>query len=85
MANKNLFRSIVGKLLPKTDACNEERAPAYRFSDKHALAQFAATGCLNSTFYATDVEQLDKVLACARPSSRSSSPGRRCTPGSPAT
>jgi len=63
MANKNLFQSIVGKLLPKTDAVNEEFAPAYRFSDKHALAQLAATGCLNSTFYATDAEQLDKVLA----------------------
>jgi 60 kDa SS-A/Ro ribonucleoprotein len=63
MANKSLFQSIVGKLLPRTDAINEEFAPAYRFSDKHALAQFAATGCLNSTFYATDAEQLDKVLA----------------------
>ena len=48
MANKSLFQSIVGKLLPKTDAVNEEFAPAYRFSDKHALAQFGATGCLNS-------------------------------------
>src|SRR5512133_2135443 len=63
MANKNLFQSIVGKLLPKTNAVNEEFAPAYRFSDKHALAQFAATGCLNSTFYASDAQQLDKVLA----------------------
>ena len=63
MANKNLFQSIVGKLLPKTNAVNKEFAPAYRFSDKHALAQLAATGCLNSTFYATDAEQLDKVLA----------------------
>ncbi len=63
MANKNLFQSIVGKLLPRTDAINEESALAYRFSDEHALAQFAATGCLNSTFYATDAEQLSKVLA----------------------
>lgn len=62
MANKNLFQSIVGKLLPRTDALNEEFAPAYRFDDKHALAQFAATGCLNSTFYATNAEQLSKVL-----------------------
>ncbi len=29
MANKTLFKSIVGKLLPKTDAINDERAPAY--------------------------------------------------------
>ena len=62
MANKNLFQSIVGSLLPKTNSVNEESAPAYKFDDKHALAQFAATGCLNSTFYATDAEQLGKVL-----------------------
>ena len=62
MANKNLFRSSIGELSPKTDAVNEESAPAYRFSDKHALAQFAATGCMNSTFYATDAEQLGKVV-----------------------
>lgn len=63
MANKNLFQSIVGKLLPGTDGLNVEHAPAYRFSDEHALAQFAATGCLNSTFYATETDQLNKVLA----------------------
>jgi 60 kDa SS-A/Ro ribonucleoprotein len=63
MANKNLFGSIAGKLLPKTDAVNEARGPAYRFVPKHALAQFVATGCLNSTFYASAEEQLSTVLA----------------------
>jgi 60 kDa SS-A/Ro ribonucleoprotein len=62
MANKNLFKSIVGKLLPATDAINEERAPAYALSAKHALAQYAATGCMNHTFYATAEEQLARVL-----------------------
>jgi 60 kDa SS-A/Ro ribonucleoprotein len=62
MANKTLFRSIVGRLLPKTDTRNEEGRPAYAFSAKHALAQYAATGCLNSTFYASGEEQLDRVL-----------------------
>lgn len=62
MANKNLFKSIVGKLLPATDALNEERAPAYALSPKHALAQYAATGCINGTFYASAEEQLAKVL-----------------------
>jgi 60 kDa SS-A/Ro ribonucleoprotein len=67
MANKTLFRSIVGRLLPKTDTRNEEGRPAYAFSAKHALAQYAATGCLNSTFYASDKEQLDRVLQlCGR-------------------
>ncbi len=62
MANKNLFKSLVGKLMPTTDAINEERAPAYALSPKHQLAQYAATGCLNTTFYANADEQLAKVL-----------------------
>ncbi|HJP95158.1 MAG TPA: hypothetical protein VJ875_24620 [Pyrinomonadaceae bacterium] len=53
MANKTLFKSLIGKLVPATDAVNEERAPAYALSPKHQLAQYAATGCLNTTFYAT--------------------------------
>ena len=62
MANKTLFRSIVGKMLPKTDTVNEALGHAYRLEPEHALAQFAATGCLNSTFYATADVQLAKVL-----------------------
>lgn len=62
MANKNLFKSIIGKLIPAADALNEERAPAYALKPKHALAQYAGTGCLNSTFYAGAEEQLAKVL-----------------------
>ena len=67
MANKNLFKSIVGKLLPVTDALNDERAPAYALEPKHALAQYAATGCMNHTFYTSAEEQLAKVLElCAQ-------------------
>ena len=62
MANKTLFKSLVGKLIPATNAINEERAPAYKLSPKHQLAQYAATGCLNTTFYATADKQLAKVL-----------------------
>lgn len=62
MANTNLFQTIAGKLLPKTDARNNEKAPAYAFSAEHGLAQYAATGCLNATFYASAEEQLGKVL-----------------------
>ena len=64
MANKNLFRSIVGKLIP--DAVNDERAPAYEFTPRHALAQYAVTGCLNATFYATAEAQLAKVIELCR-------------------
>jgi 60 kDa SS-A/Ro ribonucleoprotein len=62
MANKALFKSLIGKLLPATDALNEEHAPAYALSPKHRLAQYAATGCLNRTFYVDASEQLAQVL-----------------------
>src|SRR5919112_2900312 len=63
MANKNLFKSLVGKLVPAADARNEHGAPAYALTPKQALAQYAATGCLTQTFYAGAQEQLSVVLA----------------------
>lgn len=63
MANKNLFQTLRGALLPKTDAVNEAGGPAYALSPKHALAQYAVTGCLNSTYYVSAEDQLQKVLA----------------------
>src|ERR1043166_9246540 len=62
MANKNLFQTLKGMLIPATDAVNEEFAPAYRFTLAHQLAQYAATGCLNSTFYASAQNQMQTVL-----------------------
>jgi 60 kDa SS-A/Ro ribonucleoprotein len=62
MANMTLFRSWIGALVPRADARNEAKAPAYQLPPQHALAQLAATGCLNTTFYATAEEQLDRVL-----------------------
>lgn len=65
MANRTLFQTIAGKLIPGATARNQENAPAYALSPKEALAQYAATGCLNGTFYASDAEQLAKVQAFA--------------------
>lgn len=65
MANKSLFQSIVGKLIPRTDAANEAGGRAYQLSAKGALAQYAATGCLNGTYYASAGEQLERALALA--------------------
>ena len=62
MANKNLFKSLVGKLIPAASAINEELAAAYALSPGAQLAQYAATGCLNTTFYAGAGEQLANVL-----------------------
>jgi 60 kDa SS-A/Ro ribonucleoprotein len=62
MANKTLFQTIFGGLIPATNAVNAEKAPAYAMPPKQALAQYAATGCFSRTFYATAGEQLDRVL-----------------------
>lgn len=63
MANKNLFQTVKGMFTPKANAVNEAGGKAYSLSPKHALAQYAATGCFSHTFYADAGEQLDKVLA----------------------
>src|SRR5579862_5913111 len=62
MANKTLFASLRDALLPQTDTVNSENAPAYMLAPKHALAQYAATGCFGRTFYATADGQLTRVL-----------------------
>lgn len=62
MANKSLFATIRGALLPKTDTVNAHGAPAYALSPKHGLAQYASTGCFNHTFYADAGEQLTCVI-----------------------
>ena len=60
MANKTLFSSLKA-LLPRAMARNEAGGPAYLFTPKHALAQFAATGCFNGTFYADAATQLETL------------------------
>src|ERR1700732_129725 len=62
MPKKPLFASLRDALIPQTDTVNSENAPAYALSPKHALAQYAATGCFGRTFYATADEQLTRVL-----------------------
>ncbi len=65
MANATLFRSMVGRLVPRTDARNEAGGVAYTRPPRQALAQYAATGCMNTTFYVDAEEQLAKVLELA--------------------
>ncbi|HYU33216.1 MAG TPA: RNA-binding protein [Thermoanaerobaculia bacterium] len=62
MASKTLFRTSPGKLAPRSDAVNEEGGAAYALEPRHALACYAATGCLSATFYASAEVQLDTVL-----------------------
>ena len=66
MANLQLFQTLRGALQPAADVRNEAGGAAYALSPKHRLAQLAATGCLNNTFYAQAQDQLDAVLALAR-------------------
>lgn len=63
MANKSLFKSLVGMLSPKADTVNNAGGLAFQLSPKQALAQYAATGCFNRTFYVDSTDQLDAVLA----------------------
>jgi 60 kDa SS-A/Ro ribonucleoprotein len=76
MANKNIFSTILSKIapkkaaskvavspkLPKADAVNHAGAKAFSLGNKGSLAQLAATGCFNQTFYSTAESQLAEVL-----------------------
>jgi len=65
MANKSVFASIKGRLLPKATAKNAHGAPAYAYSDAHALAQVAVTGTFGGMFYQSPQEELEYVLDVA--------------------
>lgn len=64
MSNKKLFTSNPGNV-KDANTVNEAGGKAYALSDKAALAQYALTGTFHGTFYATDQEQLKKVLELA--------------------
>jgi 60 kDa SS-A/Ro ribonucleoprotein len=52
-------------MAPKATTVNEAGGKAYAFSDEHGLAQYAATGCINGTYYASAQDQLKTVLKMA--------------------
>jgi 60 kDa SS-A/Ro ribonucleoprotein len=60
MANKSLFASLKS-MMPRATVRNEAGGPAYALGPRHALAQFAATGCFNGTYYANAESQLDTL------------------------
>lgn len=65
MVDKALFSTSRVSFLPKTDAINEAGGAAFQFSPQHAIAQYAATGCLSHTYYATAETQLTEILKLA--------------------
>ena len=64
MANTTLFQSIKTRLTA-ADTRNEAGGIAYTLTPKQQLAQLAATGCLNSTYYTDAQDQLEQVLELA--------------------
>lgn len=66
MANKNVFKSgQKGITAPPADTVNRAGGRAYQLGEKAALAQYAATGTFNDTFYSTGEAQVSEVLAIA--------------------
>lgn len=74
MANKQLFASVLQQYHKEqmsttvattiaATAINRAGGKSYAFSPKHALAQYAATGSLNGTYYASAETQFDEILA----------------------
>ncbi len=64
MANKTIFASKQ-QAKPKTIEYNEAGGRAYKLKSRAALAQLAATGTLNQTFYQNAQVQLDNILNLA--------------------
>jgi 60 kDa SS-A/Ro ribonucleoprotein len=65
MANKHLFDTRAAHStsnVPVADTVNLAGGVAYEFTPRHALAQYATTGCLNDTYYADAKTQLLEVL-----------------------
>ena len=65
MANTTLFQSLKTRLTA-ADTRNEAGGIAYTLTPKQQLSQLAATGCLNSTYYADAQDQLEQVLELAK-------------------
>ncbi|MBL9134751.1 MAG: RNA-binding protein [Verrucomicrobiales bacterium] len=66
MANTQLFQTLPAQVRTAATV-NEAGGRAYVFDPKHALAQYAMTGCLSGTYYADAATQLERTLefACA--------------------
>lgn len=72
---KSVIKSAIGskaskairhKAVPATNTVNEAGGKAYSFENKHALAQYVATGTFGNQFYAGADVQLDQILALAK-------------------
>lgn len=53
MANRIVFKSSRGKVVPQTDSVNEAGGVSYSMGPELALATVANTGTFNDTYYGT--------------------------------
>lgn len=66
MANKNVFSQATStKSLPPTNTTNAAGGKAYALPAEAALAQLAATGTFNDTYYGKGTDQLEAVRKAA--------------------
>jgi 60 kDa SS-A/Ro ribonucleoprotein len=65
MANKSLFASLKGAMLPKATVTNAAGAAAYALADTHALAQLAMTGTFGGGAYQDAATELQKLVDVA--------------------
>lgn len=65
MANKSVFASLAGRLLPKATATNAHGAKAYALGAEHKLAQLAMTGTFGGGFYQDAQAEVTAVVAAA--------------------
>lgn len=66
MANKSVFASLRGRLLPKSDVINKAGAPAYIYDASHELAQLAMTGTFGDLYYQDANTELSNLLKITR-------------------
>ena len=65
MANKSVFASLAGRLLPKATATNAAGAKAYAYGAEHKLAQLAMTGSFGGGFYQDAQAEVSALVAAA--------------------
>ena len=65
MVNTQLFKSLITRSVPRTNVVNEAGGAAYALSSEEALAQYALTGTLYNTFYASAEDQAETALLLA--------------------
>jgi 60 kDa SS-A/Ro ribonucleoprotein len=65
MANKSVFASLAGRLLPKATAQTAHGTKAYAYGAEHKLAQLAMTGTIGGGFYQDAEAEVTALIAAA--------------------